>query len=89
MITSEKLQEYKEYDGYYDGFYTQKVKKHTNKTTDEEWHLITLLMQDLELVFKSLASKEFEERVEKKLKEVCDSQETVKEFKEIAITLIK
>lgn len=30
MITIEKLQEYKEYDGYYDGFYMQKVKNHIN-----------------------------------------------------------
>lgn len=89
MITIEKLQEYKEYDGYYDGFYMQKVKKHINITTDEEWQLITVLIQDIELILKSLASKGFEERVEKKLMDVCDSMETVNEFKKLALYLMK
>lgn len=89
MITVEKLQEYREYEGYYDGFYIQKVKKKINKTTDDEWHLITLFIQDIELVLKSLTSKEFENRVEKKLQEVCDSQETINEFKSVALCLMK
>lgn len=89
MITFEKLQEYREYDGYYDGFYMQKVKKHTNLTTDEEWHLITMLMQDIELVLKSLTSEDFKEKLEKKLAEACDNQETIVEFKKIALYLMK
>lgn len=89
MITVEKLQEYKKYDGYYDGFYVQKISKHTNITTDEEWQLITVLVQDIELVLKSLASKEFEERVEKKLIDICDNMETVSEFKKLALYLMK
>lgn len=89
MITIEKLQEYKDHGGYYDGFYMQKVKKHINLTTDEEWQLITVLIQDLELVLKSLASKEFEERVEKKLMDVCDDPETVNEFRKLALHLMK
>lgn len=50
MITIEKLKEYESFHGYYDGFYTQKVKKGTNVTNSEEWVLIEGLLQDIRLV---------------------------------------
>lgn len=55
MITIDKLKEYEEYHGFYDGFYQQKVKNNTNLTSDDEWYLINDLIQDVRLVKKSLA----------------------------------
>lgn len=78
MITIEKLKEYEKYHGYYDGFYMQKVKKGTNITSDDEWHLIENLIQDIRLIKKELASKEFAKNLETKLQENCDNEETIK-----------
>ena len=77
MITIEKLKEYEEYRGYYDGFYIQKVKNNTNITSDEEWHLLDELLQDLKLSKKGLVSKEFSERLEQRLVDTLDSQESI------------
>lgn len=82
MITIEKLKEYEEYDGYYDGFYIQKVKNGTNITSDDEWYLIGNLIQDIRLIKKGLASKEFARNLEMKLQEHCDNENTILKIKE-------
>lgn len=84
MITIVKLKEYEEYHGYYDGFYLQKVKYGTNVTNDDEWYLIGGLIQDIRLVNKGLASKEFLDNLRKRLKENCDSDDTINQFKNLA-----
>lgn len=73
MITLEKLKEYEEYHGYYDGFYIQKVKKGINITSDDEWYLIKDLIQDLLLIKKEVASKEFAENVYERLHDNCNN----------------
>ncbi|MCG2618223.1 hypothetical protein LZZ85_28265 [Terrimonas sp. NA20] len=80
----EKLKEYAEYHGYYDGFYLQKVKWGKNLISDSEWNLVKNLSQDIYLVQKNLASKEFADRVNQKLNESCDNQDTIEYLKRIA-----
>jgi hypothetical protein len=83
MITKEKLIEYESYGGYYDGFYLQKVKNKINLTSDEEWILIENIIQDIRLVKRNLASRSFAEKLELKLKDICDNVETIEFLKEM------
>lgn len=84
MITIEKLKEYEEYQGYYDGFYLQRVKNATNITTDIEWHMIGNFIQDIALVKKGFASKEFSKILDNKLQHHCFNQEVIDQLKKIA-----
>jgi len=72
------------YHGYYDGFYVQKVKKGIQETSDEEWFLISNFIQDIRLVKKGLASKEFSENLDKRIKENCDNEDTINLLKKLA-----
>ncbi len=84
MITLNKLREFEEYHGYYDGFYMQKVKKGTNVNSDNDWSLIDNLRGAVMLVIKNLASKEYTEILNKKLQENCDSEKTIEYLKKLA-----
>jgi len=84
MITIEKLNEYEEYHGYYDGFYIQKVKNNTNINSDNDWYLIRNLIQDFNLIKKGLASKKFTESFNIKLHKHFESEATIEQFKKIA-----
>jgi len=77
MITVEKLKEYKCYHGYYDGFYIQKVKNGTNITTDEEWHLIGSLIQDIKLIRRTHVSEEFKNKLQIKILKYCSDKDTI------------
>jgi hypothetical protein len=83
MITLEKLKEYEEYHGFYDGFYIQKVKKGTNISSDADWILIRNLIEDIRLVTKGLASKEFAINLDLKLKENCANKATLHKIKKL------
>nr|WP_199081400.1 hypothetical protein [Pedobacter sp. ASV19] len=84
MILIEKLKEFADYHGYYDGFYTQKVKNKTNLNTDLEWQLIEELLQDQRLVDKGLASDEFESKLNKRLMDNFEDLNTIQHFKIMA-----
>lgn len=84
MITKEKIKEFEDYHGYYDGFYIQKVKNKTNLTSDDEWYLMDELLQDFKLVRKGLTSKEFSDRLQNRLKENFDNQESIEYFQRLA-----
>ena len=84
MITIEKLKEYEEFHGYYDGFYTQKVKHGKNLTSDEEWDLISNFIQDIYLIQNNLAAKTFVQDLNDKLEENCDNKGTIEYLKTIA-----
>ncbi|WP_146146777.1 hypothetical protein [Taibaiella chishuiensis] len=79
-----KLKEYEEYQGYYDGFYLQKVKYGKNLISDMEWKMVSDLTQDIRLVQRNLASKEFVNKLNMKILERCDSQDAIKYLEEIA-----
>ncbi len=84
MITIEKLKEYEKYYKYPDLFHIQKSANNNNLISDDEWFLLNILLQDFELVSKELASKVFSEKVEQKLKENFDSQESIDYFQKLA-----
>jgi hypothetical protein len=83
MITIEKLNEYEEYHGFYDGFYLQKVKEGTNLSNDDDWILIRNLIEDIRLVAKGLASKEFAINLDLRLREYCENEDTLHKIKKI------
>lgn len=85
MITIEKLKEYEEFHGYYDGFYFQKVKNDENLTSEDEWFLIDELVQEFNLVKKGLASVNFRNKLKIRLEQSFDSQESLEYFQHIAI----
>ena len=85
MITIEKLEEYEKYHGYYDGFYMQKVKSNTNLNSDEDWFLISELIQDQNLVNKKLTSLEYENNHKARLEENCFNTEVIELLKEISL----
>ena len=84
MITIKKLEEYEEYHGYYDGFYMQRVRNGTNITNDDEWYLISNLIQDMRLVNKGITSKKFSDNLHNSLKENCNNQETISKLEQLA-----
>ena len=51
--------------------------------TDENWHMIEGLIQDLSLVKKGLASSGFSGTLSFKLEEMCDNNSTVNELQEL------
>lgn len=77
MITISKIEEYCNYHGYYEGFYFQKVKNGLNISSEDDWFLIRSLVQDIKLIKKGLASKDYTDNLEEQLKLNCESQETI------------
>ena len=84
MITIDKLKEYEEYRGYYDGFYIQKVKKNENLTSDEEWIVIESLVNDCHLQNNGVSSEEYSNNLEFKLIELCLDRKTIEYLKNIS-----
>jgi hypothetical protein len=50
---------------------------------DEDWYMIHGLIQDIFLVRKGLASLEFNDALTSKLRENCDSEETINQLKKL------
>jgi hypothetical protein len=84
MLTREKLNEFAEFHGLYDGFYMQKVKNGIGISSDDEWALMSSLIQDWRLVKRHLTSEEFAKKLDERLKVNCDSFETISMLKNIA-----
>lgn len=81
MITKQKVEVYKSYNGDIDTWARNQEEKFMN---DEDWYLIAELVADIKLVAKGLASEQYIQTVEKKLKENCDSDSTIEALKEIS-----
>ena len=80
MITKKKIEIYKYYDGDVDKFsHTKKV--HKKIMSEEDFFLLTRLIQDLVIIRNGLAAKEFQDKVEKSLQEKCDNRDTIKLLK--------
>ncbi len=73
MLTIEKIELFKKYKGYYDGYYLQN-KDSKRIITDEEWSMLSNFMQELFLQRKGLASKNFADATIMKLKENCENE---------------
>lgn len=76
MLSQNKIEIYKSYKGYYDGYYFQN-KDRGRIVTDEDWFYLDSLMQDLFIIRKGLASKTFQESVLERLRVSCDTEQTV------------
>ena len=76
MITSKKIEIFKRYKGYYDGYHFQNNGQE-QIILDDEWFLLGNLIQDLYMIRNNLSSKSFEKSVNEQLLKNCDSQETI------------
>lgn len=83
MITENKIKLYNKYSGDIDGWARNSSKKELSIMSDDDWFLIDGFIQDLTLVKKGLASVEFSISLNNKLKENCDTDETINRIKKI------
>lgn len=76
MITKEKIEIYKYYDGDVDKF-SHASKSQKKIMSEEDFFLVGRLIQDLIIIKNGLAAKEFQDKVEKSLQDSCDNYETI------------
>jgi hypothetical protein len=86
MLTEEKLKIYKRYQGDIDGWARSNSKKEKLVMNDNDWYIIDGLVQDISLIAKGLASKDFEDSVKERLKESCIDHVTIEEVRKLAET---
>jgi len=84
MITLEKLLQYEEFEGDYDGYYLIKQKFGEGLVSNDEWHLIRSLIQDYKFVKNGIAADDFSNKIDVMIKDACDGQQTVNKLKEMA-----
>lgn len=83
MINIDKINTYSCYDGEVDGL-GHGPKRDRKIISEDEFILIGNLIQDIRLIQKNIASPSYEEQVNKKLKEICDGDETIFYLKALA-----
>lgn len=84
MITQEKIKIYNSFQGDVDGWARMGSKKEKAIMSDGDWSLIDGLVQDIQLVEKGLASKEFSNTLHRRLVENCDNPETINQLRKVA-----
>jgi hypothetical protein len=67
MLTMEKLNTYKKFDGDIDGWARSSIGDDNSNVTDDDWYLIDELVMELTEVGKGFASPNFALEVERKL----------------------
>jgi hypothetical protein len=72
MITKQKIEIYKKFHGASDGFVRVGSRAEKELMPYDDWALIDSVLQDLELIEKGLASKDFKNHIDTKLKENFD-----------------
>jgi hypothetical protein len=72
MITKQKIEIYKKFHGDSDGFVRVGSKAEKELMAYDDWALIDSVLQDLELIEKGLASEDFKNQIDSKLKENFD-----------------
>ena len=82
MITKEKVEIYRRFGGDIDGWARIGTKEEKSIMSDHDWYLIENFIQDISLVRKKLASKDFARSMDERLKENCDSEATINALKE-------
>ncbi|WP_430901951.1 MULTISPECIES: hypothetical protein [unclassified Paraflavitalea] len=75
MLTSEKVEIFRRYKGNYDGYHIQSKGKE-KLISDDEWFLLSNLMQDIYLIRSGIAAKSFERKIVDELTKSCDSTTT-------------
>jgi hypothetical protein len=84
MITKQKIKVFEEFKGDIDSWFRIGPRKEKALMTDEDWALISGFLQDINLVQKGLASKDFSEKLEKRLTANCDTESTITHLKLIS-----
>jgi hypothetical protein len=84
MITEEKLKIFLYYKGDVDAFGHGR-RSDKRKVSDADFYLINNLLADIHLIKRGLASKEYAEETELRLKENCDNITTIEELKRISL----
>ncbi|WP_291529128.1 hypothetical protein [Bacteroides sp. UBA939] len=85
MITVEKIRIYQRFNGDADGWARIGTKEEKLVMNSNDWFLIEGFIQDLHLVKKGLTSDTFIISLNERLKEECDSEETIQAIKDISI----
>ncbi len=81
MITADKVKIYSLFNGDHDGWARSRTQKEKSVMNDHDWFLIETFIQDVGLIKKGLASTFFINAINEKLKEACDSEETIQAIK--------
>ena len=83
MITAKKLSIYKKYDGDIDSWARSGRKSEQMEMEDADWYLIESLLQDLKLVSKGLASKDYSEALQDRIQSNCSDTEAIEKLKSL------
>lgn len=89
MITLQEVEVYKKYLGDIEALDRFGKKKDRAVLQYKEAVLIDRFVQDFEIIFKGLASKEFEKEVINRIRESCVDQITIDSIKAIAQNNVK
>ena len=84
MLTKNKLKIYSQYNGDCDDWARSATKKQKDIINDIDWSMIDGLLQDITIIKSGLASKEYLEKTDRKIKDNCDCEETIKLLKRFA-----
>lgn len=84
MVTLEKINIYKSYDGNSDMMAYVGSQAHKQIMTDDIWVLIRGFVGDLTLIKKGLAGDAYKKSIEEQLHKHCDGEETINELKRMA-----
>lgn len=84
MITTDKLTIFRRFCGDIDSWARQSSKKEKAAMNDSAWALIGSLIQDILLVKNGLASHDFSDKLQQRLKESCDGAKTIERLKRFA-----
>lgn len=77
MITLEKLRIFQKYHGDGDAFVRFAKRKEVQSFEHFDWMNIDNLHQDIQLIRRGMTAESYKQQVEKRLREQCDSQETI------------
>ncbi|WP_149304152.1 hypothetical protein [Pareuzebyella sediminis] len=85
-ITKDKLKIYKKYSGNIDSWARSGKRKEHELMSDDDWHLIGELIQELELIEKGLVSEDYKDRILSKFNAACPDEATKQALKSLVGT---
>lgn len=84
MITQEKLKIFSRYNGDVDMWAKTGGVKVKDVMQSSDWYLIDELIQDLRLIKKGLVSDKFAKKLNERLEENCDNEQTKGQLEKLA-----
>jgi hypothetical protein len=84
VVTIDKIKIYKRFNGDVDGWARIGTTEEKSTMNVDDWFLIDSLIQDISLIKKGLVSDSLMKSINKKLKENCDTDETIQVIKDLA-----